>query len=216
MTPAPAPSADPGLTGLVGVARELYGADSACLVLVDVAGGQRTLVACGSPDGVADEDLVARVVAEADVVAAVDRPELPVGSWAGAPLLDPTGRVIGVLAISTSRPDPLPQDRLSGLRVVAEAVLARLDQLVPVPAPAAVRPTRTPERSPGPGAALVDRDRLLRTADSALAELRSCGEGSAAALVLTVQPGRSPLPSDIHGADLVRRLRAQLRPGDLL
>lgn len=112
----PAVPADQGLAGLIDVARQLYGAAHAALVLVDAAGRQRTVVMSGDrrPEG-AGHGLVARVIHDGAVLAVCDPPIEPDVD----PLLDPAGRPIGVLLVCTGRPDPLPSAQLAGLQVLA-------------------------------------------------------------------------------------------------
>jgi len=218
----PAVLAEEGLAGLVDVARELYGAAHAALVLVDAAGRQRTLVSSGEPlPRGAGHGLVARVVQNGEVLAVTDVPAEPgadpllaasARSWAGAPLLDPAGRPLGVLLVCTGRPDPLPSVHLAGLQVLAEAACARLDQAVPLP------PRPAASAAPPPSwPALVDRSCLVRLGDAALGRLRQ-QSGSAASLVLHLHRpcDRGSASITTCRADVDRRLRSQLRPGDQL
>ena len=216
----PAVPADQGLAGLVDVARELYGAAHAALVLVDSTGHQRTVVISGEqlPNG-AGHGLVARVVHDGTVLAVADVPAEPSAdpllaasarSWAGAPMLGPAGLPIGVLLVCTGRPDPLPSLQLAGLQVLADAACARLDLAMALPAGLEPPPATLPSR-----ASVVDRARLVRLGDAALDQLRQQG-GAAASLVLQLHQRPSSGSVAARRAEVARRLRSQLRPDDQL
>jgi len=229
VTVRPDPAVDPELQGLVDVARRLYGATSAHLCLVGPAGSWRVVtsgpripegaarllaeevLSSGAPIAVANTSVAARCSGDPLVLG-----RAPVRSWAGAPLLDTADRALGVLAVCTSRPDPLPPPPLHGLATLARAAAARvelLDLITVAPAPAPPRRPTPRRRTTNPRPTLADRGAFVATTRTALEQLRRGGSGSVAVLVLRVHPDT---PSSLASAEVTRLLQTQLRPSDLL
>jgi len=223
------PAVDPELLGLVDVARRLYGATHAHLDLVGPAGPWRAVTSgpqlpegaaralaeevlkSGAPIAVADTSADARCSGDP-----LRSGRAPVRSWAGAPLLDAADRALGVLAVCTSRPDPLPQPPLDGLATLARAAAARverLDLVTVAPAPAPPKRPTPRRRTTDPRPTLADRGGLVAATRSALEQLRRGGSGSVAVLVLRVHPDT---PRSLASAEVTRLLQAELRPSDVL
>ena len=220
----PALVADPGLSGLVQVVRDLYDAVLVRLVVLDAAGRPVTGLEVGVPEAVqgAGGELVAQVLAAGAVVTGRGTCGWSACgdcSWVGAPVRGDTGVLLGVLLVAAKSPARAaagtgsPAD-VTGLTTMATALGARLELLPPMRVPVPSKPVPLHLVEGGPGPALVDRDVVLRAGDAALQRLHRTGEGAVAALVLQVHAA-VPSPAGLR-EDVVHRLRGQLRPGDLL